>query len=68
MIDEFPEMPTRTCPDCKREKKLMFFSSRGATYCRECSNARNRSNLVRNPVPADAAFCLDAPIRREVGR
>ncbi len=68
MNDDFPEMPTRRCPDCKREKKLMFFSSPGATYCRECTRARNGAHVMRNLVPADAAFNLDAPIRREQTR
>ncbi|MHB8303626.1 MAG: hypothetical protein ACYDC6_12425 [Acidobacteriaceae bacterium] len=66
--DEFPEMPTRPCSDCKRQKKLMFFSSPKATYCRECAKARNRALAVGNPVPADLEYRMDAKIARERAR
>lgn len=50
--DEFPEMPTRFCIDCKRWKKLMFFARTGS-YCRKCSAKRNAAQVTPNPVPAD---------------
>ncbi len=67
MKDDFPEMPTRLCPDCRVEKKIMFFSKRG-TYCRDCTTIRNRWQKVRNTIPADREYMLDAQIDTERDR
>jgi len=57
MIDEFPEMPMKKCPDCARPKKLMFFL-RGSTYCREHAAIRNAARVTGNPVPADFEYTV----------
>ncbi|MHB8303630.1 MAG: hypothetical protein ACYDC6_12445 [Acidobacteriaceae bacterium] len=41
IIDEFPAMPTRRCPDCDAPKKVMFFARTGV-YCREHKKKRNQ--------------------------
>lgn len=53
--DEFPEMPTRKCPDCDAPKKVMFFPKSG-TYCREHALARNREMRARLKAPVDRGF------------
>ncbi|HCN90762.1 MAG TPA: hypothetical protein DIT28_16565 [Oxalobacteraceae bacterium] len=65
MIDEFPDMPTRLCPACKVEKKIMFFSSAKVTYCRECLKVVNRDRITPNPAPADAEFQVSSKMRMD---
>lgn len=63
MSDDFPEMPTRRCPDCGVVKKLMFFAKNG-TYCRMCAAARNAGYVARNTVPADEQYQLSSKTQR----
>jgi hypothetical protein len=47
VIDEFPLMPTKQCPDCADAavgpKKIMFFPKHGA-YCTEHASQRSRES------------------------
>jgi hypothetical protein len=55
IVDEFPLMPTRKCPDCDAPKKLMFFAKQG-TYCREHARARDKEKWQRSTAPVDRGF------------
>ena len=55
MSDEFPQMPTRYCPDCGKEKKAMFFAPKG-TYCREHALERNRAARAAFRATVDPGY------------
>ena len=62
-VDEFPEMPSKVCSTCRKEKKIMFFA-RSQSSCRMCDAAQNAKRVTPNPVPGTVVLFGGKPLRR----